>query len=163
MFQVDFEGKVLNTHQLKLLLAVPPMPVVSAKTGCEDYQLPERTSSNPQNISFTVLHPLGDHFLLSRSGNGIYIFDPAKVEVVLWNNEYKGEDDDNDDADGDDDDYNEHIKYEYDDYCYNGYRNLRNRYAYDYDNNGNNDTNTPNNDNDNNNYKVNHDNNDKMI
>lgn len=27
-FQVDFEGNVLNTHQFKQLLAVPPTPVI---------------------------------------------------------------------------------------------------------------------------------------
>ncbi|KAH9507569.1 hypothetical protein Btru_051488 [Bulinus truncatus] len=61
MWEVDFNGKVLHTHQFKQLLATPSIPVIQL------FQ-----------------------FIATWSLKGIYIFDPVNVKVVVWTQSIKG-------------------------------------------------------------------------
>ncbi|GAB1292121.1 Hermansky-Pudlak syndrome 5 protein homolog [Apodemus speciosus] len=69
MWEVNFDGEVLSTHQFKKLLSMPPLPVVTA-------------SSEPQYD-----HTVGashEHCVLTWTEKGIYIFIPQNVQVLLW-------------------------------------------------------------------------------
>ncbi|XP_054291048.1 BLOC-2 complex member HPS5 [Macrosteles quadrilineatus] len=87
LWQVDEEGLVQSTHQLKHLLARPPVIVVHHSRGIiapdDDAEWPE------QSFNFAQLSVILDKYLLTFKRDGIYILDPEKVDVVLWSDCYK--------------------------------------------------------------------------
>uniref|UniRef100_A0A8C3H926 Hermansky-Pudlak syndrome 5 protein homolog n=1 Tax=Chrysemys picta bellii TaxID=8478 RepID=A0A8C3H926_CHRPI len=56
MWEVNFEGEVLSTHQFKQLLSSPPLPVIT----------------------------LSEHCVMTWTERGIYVFIPQNVQVLLW-------------------------------------------------------------------------------
>ncbi|XP_030056966.1 BLOC-2 complex member HPS5 isoform X2 [Microcaecilia unicolor] len=56
MWEVNFEGEVLSTHQFKQLLSLPPLPIIN----------------------------LNEHCVMSWTELGIYVFVPQSVQVLLW-------------------------------------------------------------------------------
>ncbi|XP_066465608.1 BLOC-2 complex member HPS5 [Tiliqua scincoides] len=80
MWEVNFEGEVLSTHQFKQLLSSPPLPVITLR----DY--PEYNVSNcsPQSLCFPRLLYLSEHCVMTWTERGIYIFIPQNVQVLLW-------------------------------------------------------------------------------
>ncbi|XP_044281994.1 Hermansky-Pudlak syndrome 5 protein isoform X2 [Varanus komodoensis] len=80
MWEVNFEGEVLSTHQFKQLLSVPALPVVTLR---ED---PAYTVSgcSPQSLAFPRLLYLSEHCVMTWTERGIYIFIPQNVQVLLW-------------------------------------------------------------------------------
>ncbi|NP_001427856.1 BLOC-2 complex member HPS5 isoform n [Homo sapiens] len=56
MWEVNFDGEVISTHQFKKLLSLPPLPVIT----------------------------LSEHCVLTWTERGIYIFIPQNVQVLLW-------------------------------------------------------------------------------
>ncbi|XP_025087276.1 Hermansky-Pudlak syndrome 5 protein-like [Pomacea canaliculata] len=87
MWEVDFEGNVLNTHQFKQSLATHPSPIISQSVNLEEALL--SPSSAPQSVNFQKMFRLGE-FILTWSSHGFYVFDPVNVKVVLWMDAFKG-------------------------------------------------------------------------
>ncbi|MGH0151902.1 UNVERIFIED_CONTAM: hypothetical protein FKN15_042608 [Acipenser sinensis] len=80
MWEVNFEGKVLSTHQFKQLLAFPPLPLITHRSE----PLYGTSPCSPQSISFPRLLFLSDQYVLTWTERGIYIFLPQSVQVLLW-------------------------------------------------------------------------------
>ncbi|XP_059144829.1 uncharacterized protein LOC131931998 [Physella acuta] len=86
MWEVDFEGKVLNTHQFKQLLAIPPLPVV--KLSSDKFELAVSEKNPAQSVNFYKMFRVGQ-FIVTWSSKGIYLFDPINVKVVVWTQNIK--------------------------------------------------------------------------
>ncbi|NXY81590.1 HPS5 protein, partial [Alcedo cyanopectus] len=80
MWEVNFEGAVQSTHQFKQLLSAPPLPVVSLRLD-PHYAT---SSYSPQSLSFPKLLYLTEHYVMTWTERGIYIFLPQSVQVLLW-------------------------------------------------------------------------------
>ncbi|XP_060119200.1 BLOC-2 complex member HPS5 [Heteronotia binoei] len=80
MWEVNFDGEVLSTHQFKSLLSSPPLPVISLRTD------PEYNTAccSSQSLAFPRLLYLSDHCVMTWTDRGIYIFLPQNVQVLLW-------------------------------------------------------------------------------
>lgn len=87
LWEVDFNGQVLATHQFKDSLRSPPTPIVA----CKQSELPESNSSwkMPQSFNFPMLHLLLNRYLVTWSNLGIYLIDPTVGSVVCWNDQIK--------------------------------------------------------------------------
>ncbi|KAJ8344262.1 hypothetical protein SKAU_G00315910 [Synaphobranchus kaupii] len=80
VWEANFSGEVLSTHQFKQLLACPSLPLISYR--CEpQYNLAQRS---PQSIAFPRLLHLSDQNLLSWTDSAVYIFLPQSGQVLLW-------------------------------------------------------------------------------
>ncbi|XP_062949244.1 BLOC-2 complex member HPS5 isoform X3 [Cynocephalus volans] len=80
MWEVNFDGEVISTHQFKKLLSLPPLPVISQRS---DPQY-DHTVGSSQSLSFPKLLYLSEHCVLTWTERGIYIFIPQNVQVLLW-------------------------------------------------------------------------------
>ncbi|XP_033009915.1 Hermansky-Pudlak syndrome 5 protein isoform X2 [Lacerta agilis] len=80
MWEVNFEGEVLSTHQFKQLLSSPPLPVVTLRDDLE-YKV---SACSPQSLAFPRLLYLSEHCVMTWTERGIYIFIPQNVQVLLW-------------------------------------------------------------------------------
>ncbi|MBN3280759.1 HPS5 protein, partial [Polyodon spathula] len=80
MWEVNFEGEVLSTHQFKQLLASPPLPLITHRSEPQYGTSP----CSPQSISFPRLLFLSDQYVLTWTERGIYVFLPQSVQVLLW-------------------------------------------------------------------------------
>ncbi|XP_061466203.1 BLOC-2 complex member HPS5 isoform X2 [Rhineura floridana] len=85
MWEVNFEGEVLSTHQFKQLLSSPPLPVITLRDDLE-YNV---SACSPQSLAFPRLLFLSEHSIMTWTERGIYIFIPQNVQVLLWS-EVKG-------------------------------------------------------------------------
>ncbi|XP_046665581.1 uncharacterized protein LOC124357648 [Homalodisca vitripennis] len=87
LWEVDEEGVVQRTHQLKQLLAQSPVLVVHHSRGIiapqEGLKWPE------QSFNFAQLLVVLDKFLFTFKQDGIYVIDPENVDIVLWSDCYK--------------------------------------------------------------------------
>ncbi|GAB1602346.1 uncharacterized protein LOC106879723 [Argonauta hians] len=81
MWEIDFEGQVLNTHQFKQLLAIPPLPILDLK--CKEYVLPKDDKCNVISVNFVQIKQIKT-MLLAWTDSAIFIFDPLNVRTVLW-------------------------------------------------------------------------------
>ncbi|CAH1786728.1 unnamed protein product [Owenia fusiformis] len=89
IWEVDNEGNVLNTHQFKKLLDMPSLDVLSLGDQSGRYLGPELSSNGPQSLAFPQLQLFSDQYLLTWTESALYIFNPIKVQVLLWNKQYK--------------------------------------------------------------------------
>ncbi|XP_042638628.1 Hermansky-Pudlak syndrome 5 protein [Orycteropus afer afer] len=80
MWEVNFDGDVISTHQFKKLLSSPPLPVINLRS--EPHY--DQTVGSPQSLSFPKLLHLSEHCVLTWTKRGIYIFIPQNVQVLLW-------------------------------------------------------------------------------
>ncbi|XP_014440043.1 Hermansky-Pudlak syndrome 5 protein [Tupaia chinensis] len=80
MWEVNFDGEVLSTHQFKKLLSLPPLPVISLRSEPQY----DHTVGASQSLSFPKLLHLSEHCVLTWTERGIYIFIPQNVQVLLW-------------------------------------------------------------------------------
>ncbi|XP_067849683.1 centrosome-associated protein CEP250-like [Heptranchias perlo] len=80
MWEVNFEGEVLSTHQFKQLLASPPLPIITYRSELHYNMI----ACSPQSISFPRLLCLSENYVLSWTDRGIYVFIPQSVQVLLW-------------------------------------------------------------------------------
>ncbi|CAB3359786.1 Hypothetical predicted protein [Cloeon dipterum] len=84
LWEVNCDGSVMSTHQLKeSISAEPPSKIVSLaniKT--------EPTPALKGGFNFPKLHAIADKFLFTYQQDGLYIFDPDSSLVVLWNNSF---------------------------------------------------------------------------
>ncbi|XP_027883963.1 BLOC-2 complex member HPS5 [Xiphophorus couchianus] len=80
IWEANFNGEVLSTHQFKKLLACPPVPLITYRN--EPNYNPAQSS--PQSLGFPKLLYFGDQNLLTWTGSAIYIFTPQNGQVLLW-------------------------------------------------------------------------------
>ncbi|XP_072528387.1 Hermansky-Pudlak syndrome 5 protein [Salminus brasiliensis] len=80
VWEANFNGEVLSTHQFKQLLACPASPLISYKS--EPQYNPAQ--KNPQSLAFPRLLHLSDQNLLTWTDSAIYIFTPQSGQVLLW-------------------------------------------------------------------------------
>lgn len=80
MWEANFSGDVLSTHQFKQLLACPPLPLVSYRN--EPHYNSEQ--KNSQSFAFPKLLYFGDQNLMTWTDSAIYIFTPQNGQVLLW-------------------------------------------------------------------------------
>ncbi|XP_075402109.1 BLOC-2 complex member HPS5 isoform X1 [Tenrec ecaudatus] len=80
MWEVNFDGDVISTHQFKKLLSSPPLPVINLRS--EPQYNP--TVGSSQSLSFPKLLHLSEHCVLTWTERGIYVFIPQHVQVLLW-------------------------------------------------------------------------------
>ncbi|KAK2496500.1 hypothetical protein MC885_005588, partial [Smutsia gigantea] len=80
MWEVNFDGEVISTHQFKKLLSSPPLPVITVRS--EPHY--DHTVGSSQSLSFPKLLHLSEHCVLTWTERGIYIFIPQNVQVLLW-------------------------------------------------------------------------------
>lgn len=80
MWEVNFDGEVLSTHQFKKLLSSPPLPVINPRSEPQY----DHTIGSSQSLSFPKLLHLSEHCVLTWTERGIYIFIPQNVQVLLW-------------------------------------------------------------------------------
>lgn len=94
LWEVDAEGIVQSTHQFKQALAQQPAMLI------QQYKEPpviisdisSLSSSNEwpeQSFNFAKLYVILNRYLFTFKRDGIYIFDPEKVCVMLWSDYYK--------------------------------------------------------------------------
>lgn len=96
-WQVDYGGTVKQTIQFKEALARPPSRPTSAenkRNGAEDvvvgHQEDKKYSS--QNVTYSELmeFKVGDeHFLITYTKSGIYVFDPQHSKLILWTDHFR--------------------------------------------------------------------------
>ncbi|KAL8614338.1 hypothetical protein ACOMHN_007676 [Nucella lapillus] len=87
MWEVDFEGNVLNTHQFKQLLDTQPLPIIAP--GMDLVKALQAPVPGPQSVNFLHMFTIGE-FILTWSSRGLYVFDPINVKVVLWTEALRG-------------------------------------------------------------------------
>ncbi|XP_023675435.2 Hermansky-Pudlak syndrome 5 protein [Paramormyrops kingsleyae] len=80
VWEANFSGEVLSTHQFKQLLACPPMPLISCRCEPQFHAAPR----GPQSMAFPRLLYLSDQNLLTWTESAIYIFVPQCDQVLLW-------------------------------------------------------------------------------
>ncbi|XP_077143256.1 BLOC-2 complex member HPS5 [Ranitomeya variabilis] len=80
MWEVNFEGEVLSTHQFKQLLSSAPLPIINTRS---DPQY-DASPGPPQSLAFAKLLFVGDHSVVTWTERGIYVFIPQNVQVLLW-------------------------------------------------------------------------------
>ncbi|XP_069079854.1 BLOC-2 complex member HPS5 [Pleurodeles waltl] len=80
MWEVNFEGEVVSTHQFKQLLSSPPLPVINVRSHPQYVA----TSSSPQSLAFPKLLYVNDYCVMAWTEQGIYVFVPQSVQVLLW-------------------------------------------------------------------------------
>ncbi|KAM4553534.1 BLOC-2 complex member HPS5 [Fundulus diaphanus] len=80
MWEANFNGEVLSTHQFKQLLACPPLPLITYRNE-PNYNPTQRA---PQSLGFPKLLYFGDQNLLTWTDSAIYVFTPQNGQVLLW-------------------------------------------------------------------------------
>uniref|UniRef100_A0A3P9IRT5 Hermansky-Pudlak syndrome 5 protein homolog n=1 Tax=Oryzias latipes TaxID=8090 RepID=A0A3P9IRT5_ORYLA len=80
IWEANFNGEVLSTHQFKQLLACPPLPLITYRE--EPRYSPEQRT--PQSLAFPKLLLFGDQNLLTWTDSAIYVFTPQNGQVLLW-------------------------------------------------------------------------------
>ncbi|RZF46955.1 hypothetical protein LSTR_LSTR011223 [Laodelphax striatellus] len=89
LWEVDLEGTVHSTHQFKQALAVEPALIVSeAQDGCIHKRRPPSDEWPQQSFNFAKLSVIGK-FLFTFKADGVYVFNPETVDVVLWSDRYR--------------------------------------------------------------------------
>ncbi|XP_015254684.1 PREDICTED: Hermansky-Pudlak syndrome 5 protein [Cyprinodon variegatus] len=80
IWEANFNGEVLSTHQFKQLLACPPLPLITYRN--EPNYNP--THKSAQSLCFPKLLYFGDQNLLTWTDSAIFIFTPQNGQVLLW-------------------------------------------------------------------------------
>ncbi|KAH8407790.1 hypothetical protein KR222_008218 [Zaprionus bogoriensis] len=99
IWEVDFEGEVIQTHQFKSALATAPAKIYKPSEGLAaeaDNVDEDALESNdelldyqPQQLQFAKLQRFGQDFLLAYTELGLYVFDVRQSSVVLWCNQFE--------------------------------------------------------------------------
>lgn len=95
LWEVHVDGTVLSTHHFKQAFAVPPARIIRPRNTQTSHQegsgIGESSRNEPwgqQSFNFRKLHVIAKKFLFTFRRDGIYILDPSKGSVVLWNNSF---------------------------------------------------------------------------
>ncbi|XP_033751851.1 uncharacterized protein LOC117335777 [Pecten maximus] len=82
VWEVDYEGNVLSTHQFKHLLAIPPIKVIDINE--KEWATTPAAEWAGQGINLPRLKMFGSQYLVSWRNNRVYVLNPVKVKVILW-------------------------------------------------------------------------------
>jgi len=88
IWEVELNGVVKSTHQLKYCLAVPPTLNVCAQKSFDDLSRISNKNWSPQSVNFKKLHKIWENCLLTYTSNSIFILDMLKINVLLWRDGY---------------------------------------------------------------------------
>jgi len=88
LWEIDFNGQVLVTHQLKHLLATSPTKLCGFLQGRSFHS--DSSWDKPQSVAFPKLIPLCNRFLVTWSSYALYIFDANLGKIAGWYDEIKG-------------------------------------------------------------------------
>ncbi|KAJ0069242.1 hypothetical protein NL108_003162, partial [Boleophthalmus pectinirostris] len=80
VWEANFNGEVVSTHQFKQLLACPPLPLITNRHEPQYHA----TQRSPQSVAFARLLYMGDQNLLTWTDSAIFIFTPQNGQVLLW-------------------------------------------------------------------------------
>lgn len=98
IWEVDFEGEVIQTHQFKSALATAPAKIYKPSDGTDpandaDDDAQESNDElldyQPQHLQFAKLQRFSQDFLLAYTELGLYVFDVRQSSVVLWCNQFE--------------------------------------------------------------------------
>ncbi|XP_060651181.1 BLOC-2 complex member HPS5 homolog [Drosophila nasuta] len=98
IWEVDFEGEVIQTHQFKSALAMAPAKILkpSENDAIDDNNDIDGLETNdelldyqPQQLQFAKLQRFSQDFLLAFTELGLYVFDVRNSTVVLWCNQFE--------------------------------------------------------------------------
>ncbi|KAM8704217.1 hypothetical protein ACLKA7_008764 [Drosophila subpalustris] len=99
IWEVDFEGEVIQTHQFKSALATAPAKIYKnydSDVAHDDDDDDDGHEFNdelldyqPQQLQFAKLQRFGPDFLLAYTELGLYVFDVRQSTVVLWCNQFE--------------------------------------------------------------------------
>ncbi|XP_068117548.1 BLOC-2 complex member HPS5 [Hyperolius riggenbachi] len=81
MWEVNFEGEVLSTHQFKQLLSKPPLPIINTRSEPQYDPNP----GPPQSLAFGKLLFFSEHSIVTWTDRGIYVFMLQGSQDLLWN------------------------------------------------------------------------------
>ncbi|XP_072292058.1 Hermansky-Pudlak syndrome 5 protein isoform X2 [Eucyclogobius newberryi] len=80
VWEANFNGEVVSTHQFKQLLSCPPLPLITNRNEPQ-YNALQRS---PQSLAFAKLLYMGDQNLLTWTDSAVFIFTPQNGQVLLW-------------------------------------------------------------------------------
>lgn len=92
LWEVHIDGTVLSTHHFKQAFAVPPTSITrpnEVQLGGSVAETTHNEAWGQQSFNFTKLYIIAKKFIFTFKRNGIYVLDPDKGNVVLWNNSFK--------------------------------------------------------------------------
>ncbi|XP_039493146.2 Hermansky-Pudlak syndrome 5 protein homolog [Drosophila santomea] len=90
VWEVDFEGEVIQTHQFKSALATAPARIQRPGSGTDELDAnAELLDYQPQNLQFAKVQKMNEDFLLAYTELGLYVFDVRRSAVVLWSNQFE--------------------------------------------------------------------------
>lgn len=83
IWEVELNGVVKSTHQLKYCLAIPPTLNISEQ---ESLNLSKMSSKSwpPQSLNFKKLCKVWENCLLTHTSNSIFVLDMLKINILLW-------------------------------------------------------------------------------
>ncbi|XP_063859414.1 uncharacterized protein LOC135100446 isoform X2 [Scylla paramamosain] len=114
IWEADYSGKVLVTHQLKSALIIPPAEVLLTDGSFKEKELleeisllpetlcptdktrekltghelamstPVKATHPPVSVAFTKMMSFYNKYLLAISAYGLYIIDPAISKILIW-------------------------------------------------------------------------------
>lgn len=92
LWEVHIDGTVLSTHHFKQAFAVPPTCITMPhEMQCGDIagEASQNEVWGQQSFNFTKLYIIAKKFIFTFKRDGIYVLDPDKGSVILWNNSFK--------------------------------------------------------------------------
>lgn len=92
LWEAHVDGTVLSTHHFKQAFAVPPTGIIrlhEMELGDSVVETTHHEAWGQQSFNFTKLYIIAKKFIFTFRRNGIYVLDPDKGNVVLWNNSFK--------------------------------------------------------------------------
>lgn len=84
IWEVELNGVVKSTHQLKYCLAIPPTLNVCVKESFDSLLKGSDKNRPPQSVNFKKLFKIWENCLLTYTSNSIFILDMLKINVLLW-------------------------------------------------------------------------------
>lgn len=98
LWEVDVEGRVIQTSQYNLAASCPPTPSFNSTQHTSasplvpaielDSELtPGELKKTPQLLH--RLQPIFGKYIFSYNRNGFYIFDPNRTTIVMWNDQIR--------------------------------------------------------------------------
>ncbi|KAL1459762.1 hypothetical protein WDU94_011717 [Cyamophila willieti] len=87
LWEVNTEGRVLSTQQYKNSLNVPPTPLV--KLNQTNLSPATATDSGDKGFNFNKLGIINDRYIFTFTKDALYVFDPERLDLVLWNNDVR--------------------------------------------------------------------------
>lgn len=88
IWEVELNGIVKSTHQLKYCLAVPPALVINCSQESFDLSVISDKNWPPQSLNFKKMYTVWENCLLTYTSNSIFLVDMLKINVILWSNGY---------------------------------------------------------------------------